>query len=85
MFVHFKVESETVRVFIDGDENSYKERKPYDAVATIKYCSDGSADISAALGLFPIAASRKIIEHCESMGVTEIRWEHKNKNRNKEI
>lgn len=81
MFVHFKVESETVRVFIDGDENSYNNRESYDSIASIKYEGDDVAYVYAALGRFPAKARRMIVEYCKSKGVKEIRWEHKNKNR----
>ena len=81
MFVHFKTEQETVRVYLDGDDNSYANRSEFDAIATIKYCNDDVAYVCAALGTFPLAAFRQILAHCESMGVKEVRWEHKTKSK----
>ena len=80
MFVHFSPEIETVRVYLEGNEDSYAERKPYDAVATIKYLNDGTAEISAALGKYPIKVSRVIEKHCRDRGVKKVRWEHKHRN-----
>ena len=76
MFVHFKTEVETVRVYIDGDDDSYEQRKPYDAVALIKYSGD-EAHVSAAKGELSITVCRAIYQHCIKSGAKTVRWEHK--------
>lgn len=79
MFVHFKVEEESCRVYLNGDDNSYTNREKFDSIATIKYLGEEIAYVYAALGSFPINACREILTHCERMGANEVRWEHKSK------
>lgn len=78
MHVHFKVEVETVRAFLSGNESSYDNREPIDTVALIKYCDD-EAHVSLGHGEFPISVLRQIANHCKESGATSIRWEHKGK------
>jgi len=78
MFVHFKTEVETVRVYISGDESSYDNRDDFDTVALIKY-TGGEAEVSAAHGELNMKVCREIYKHCIANGAKTVRWEHKHK------
>lgn len=84
MFVHFKTEVETVRVFLSGTESSYDSRESIDTVALIKYCDD-EAHVSLGHGEFPLSVLRQISNHCKASGATSIRWEHKGKKQSRAI
>lgn len=84
MFVHFTVESETVRVYLDGDENSFANREKYDSIASIKFVGT-TAHIYAAHGEFPISAYRAILNHCVRRGMCKVIWEHRKQDRVIEI
>jgi hypothetical protein len=79
MHVHFKVEEESCRVYVNGNADSYANRETYDAVAQIKYCGDDTAYVYAAHGHFSIPVFRAILTHCETLGAKKVKWEHKNK------
>jgi hypothetical protein len=82
MFVHFKVEVETVRVFLAGDSGSYGRREKIDTVALIKY-SDDEAHVSLGHGKYTRSVLRQIESHCKAAGATSIRWEHNGKKQSK--
>jgi hypothetical protein len=84
MFVHFKVEVETVRVFLSGDSGSYGRREAIDTVALIKY-SDDEAHVSLGHGKYTRSVLRQIENHCKAAGAANIRWEHKHKKQSKKI
>lgn len=82
MFVHFKTEVETVRVYVEGDSDSYEKREQYDTVALIKYSGD-TAHVSAAHGELSMRICRAIYQHCIDSGAKTVHWEHKSKEHTK--
>lgn len=84
MFVHFNVEEETVRVYLNGNENSFDNRDDFDAIASIKFVGT-TAYIYAAHGEFPISAYRAILNHCARRGMCKVSWEHRKQDRAIEI
>lgn len=78
MFVHFKKEVESVRVYLSGDDDSFDNREPIDSVALIKFCDD-IAHVSLGHGEFSRKVLRHIANHCKKSGATVINWEHNGK------